>query len=92
MQSYAEEILEIIENRKKVPMKDVKPMKELKPCPFCGAEAHLWKWNDGCRVDCSRWRSKDDDVHFVGIGARTEKEAIERWNTRFNTADIADKR
>ena len=87
MQSYAEEILEIIEKRKGMPMKV-----ELKPCPFCGAAANMWKWNGGCRIDCSNWRSKSRDEHYVGIGARTEKEAIEKWNARFNTADIVDKR
>lgn len=77
MQSYAEEILEIVERRKEMQMKV-----ELKPCPFCGAEAHLWKWNGGVRIDCSHWRSKGSDEHYVGIGARTTKEAIEKWNAR----------
>ena len=58
---------------------------ELKHCPFCGAPAFSWEWNGGARVDCSGWDSKDGQEHFVGVGGKTIKEAIERWNMR---ADI----
>lgn len=57
-------------------------MVDLKPCPFCGSPARLWSWNGGTRIDCSKWRGGDANVHYVGIGAKTEKEAIERWNKR----------
>lgn len=55
---------------------------KLKPCPFCGASAILWKRNGEVRIDCSKWSASDKSTHFVGIGARTEEEAIEAWNRR----------
>ena len=55
---------------------------EVKPCPFCGSPAFVWEWNGGARVDCSNWLAADGREHFVGIGARSRKEAIEIWNTR----------
>lgn len=54
----------------------------LKPCPFCGAEAHMWKWSGGVRIDCSKWRDTFTDTHYVGIGAKTEEEAVKVWNER----------
>lgn len=56
--------------------------KRLKPCPFCGAEANMWKWNGGVRIDCSLWASTNVRTHFIGIGALTEEEAVRIWNTR----------
>ena len=55
---------------------------ELKPCPFCGGKAYAWEWNGGARIDCENWRGTDGKEHFVGIGAKTMKEAIEIWNRR----------
>lgn len=52
---------------------------KLLPCPFCGAEAHMWSWNYGTRIDCSRWNASK---HLVGIGGATQEEAIEAWNKR----------
>lgn len=57
-------------------------MIDLKPCPFCGAPAHKCSWNGGTRIDCSAWDSSDKHTHYVGIGAKTEQEAIEAWNNR----------
>ena len=54
----------------------------LLPCPFCGAPANAWEWNGGARADCSRWRDENGVTHFVGIGAKTMKEAAEMWNAR----------
>ena len=62
-------------------------MSELKPCPFCGAPAHKWSWNGGTRIDCSAWDSSDKHTHYVGIGAKTEQEAIEAWNRRAGEQD-----
>lgn len=52
-------------------------MSELKPCPFCGASAKLWRWNGGTRIDCSEWDSKK---HLVGVYGKTDEEAVENWN------------
>jgi len=57
-------------------------MDELKPCPFCGGKAVMWSWNGGTRIDCENWSGKDERTHYVGVGARTEAEAIEAWNRR----------
>ena len=54
---------------------------ELKPCPFCGAEAHMWKWNYGVAIECKEWNA---DTHQVCIKARREEDAIEAWNRRAN--------
>ena len=62
-------------------------MKNLKPCPFCGAPANKWSWNGGTRIDCSAWDSSDKHTHYVGIGAKTEQEAIEAWNNRAGEQD-----
>lgn len=55
----------------------------IKPCPFCGRKAKVWTWNGGARVDCSHW-SSFEQVHYVGIGAKTKKEAIDIWNRRYS--------
>lgn len=56
----------------------------LKPCPFCGAPANMWSWNGGTRIDCSKWR----DGHFVGVEGKTEQEAIELWQMRWNDEEM----
>jgi len=53
----------------------------LKPCPFCGAKAFLWRWNGGTRIDCSNWNAVTG--HFVGIQGKTDEEAIALWQRRF---------
>ena len=57
-------------------------MEKLKPCPFCGGKALMWSWNGGTRIDCENWSGKDERTHYVGVGERTEAEAIEAWNRR----------
>lgn len=52
---------------------------KLKPCPFCGAEAHMWSWNYGTAIQCSKFNSHN---HVIQVSAETSAEAIERWNTR----------
>ncbi len=51
----------------------------LKPCPFCGAPAHMWRTNYRVYVECNRYDAKD---HQVELSARTEEEAAEAWNRR----------
>lgn len=55
---------------------------KLKPCPFCGGRAVKWIWNGGTRIDCENWAVTDKVTHFVGVGAKTEEEAIRLWNDR----------
>ena len=52
---------------------------KLKPCPFCGAEAHMWSWNYGTAIQCSKFNS---NTHVIQVIADTSAEAIERWNAR----------
>ena len=63
---------------------------ELKPCPFCGGRAHVWKCEPYihrypnfhyCVVcnDCDLLFGFDED--YGGI-FETEKEALEAWNKR----------
>ena len=56
----------------------------LKPCPFCGAPASMWKWNGGTRIDCGRFQATK---HIVGIEGRTDDEAMRLWNTRFEVKE-----
>lgn len=53
-------------------------MDELKPCPFCGDEAHMSASSDGYGVTC--WNRRCIDMQLEQIP--TEAEAIEAWNTR----------
>ena len=60
----------------------MRTMDDLKPCPFCGGKAFMWSWNGGTRIDCENWSGRDEQTHYVGVGARTEAEAIAAWNRR----------
>ena len=50
-------------------------MEELKPCPFCGGEAHIHR-HERFGIEC--------DECGMGLGwiKETEQEAIEAWNRR----------
>lgn len=52
---------------------------DLKPCPFCGAEAYMWSWNYGTAIQCSKF---NNDTHLIQVRGKTEKEAVEQWNMR----------
>ena len=58
-------------------------MEELKPCPFCGAKATLW-----------REGGVDRPYHILcGCGGRvgwfeTREEAIEAWNRRTESEEL----
>ncbi len=68
----------------------------LKPCPFCGGRAHIWKVeprlhrpsrnNDYCVVcnECDLLFGFDED--YGGI-FDTEQEATEAWNRRANDGE-----
>ena len=59
-------------------------MAELKPCPFCGGEAHTYK-NNLWHVACERAHNGCVTMSaFI-----TEAEAVEAWNTRTPEQEIS---
>jgi len=59
----------------------------LKPCPFCGAEAYMWSWNYGVGIQCSKFRF---DIHLIEVRGQTIEEAIEKWNSRVEPQESED--
>lgn len=63
-------------------------MPELKPCPFCGGEAHLFV-NDGVRVLCPKCGATSrilvDCMTAKGVTGNATKAVIEAWNRRTDT-------
>lgn len=60
---------------------------EIKPCPFCGGEAHAHKANRfNWYVFCTKCNISTDGMLIHGGLERpkSEQEAIEHWNTRNN--------
>lgn len=53
----------------------------LKPCPFCGGEAHLSNWSDGAYVWCECGVKTEVYLHSGCVD-----KAIEAWNRRTETA------
>lgn len=60
---------------------------ELKPCPFCGGEAHLFV-NEGVRVLCPKCGASTkiliDGMTASGVTENATKAVIEAWNRRTN--------
>ena len=54
-------------------------MEELKPCPFCGARAHMWQTNYATYIECE---SYDPKYHQVQISENNNQNAIRKWNKR----------
>lgn len=53
-------------------------MNKLKPCPFCGGEAHLYTAYDySNKVQCDKCGC--GTMHY-----KDEKEAVRKWNRRVN--------
>lgn len=50
----------------------------LKPCPFCGAPANIWRTNYATYIECR----ESDQWHRVQISSRTEGQARIWWNSR----------
>ena len=56
---------------------------ELKGCPFCGADAFMWRTNHHVYIQCDKFNASDNHGHMVQVSARTEEEAILKWNDRY---------
>ena len=52
---------------------------DLKPCPFCGGKAEMYRLADGCGVQCAN-RACGVVAHIVPCD--TEEEAVAVWNQR----------
>lgn len=50
---------------------------DLKPCPFCGGEAHLSNWSDGAYVWCECGVKTEVYLHSGCVD-----KAVEAWNRR----------
>ena len=55
-------------------------MSELKPCPFCGGKAELWKAIVSYDYNVCRYRCGCKKCSISASGSR--KRAIDLWNTR----------
>lgn len=54
---------------------------ELKPCPFCGGKAFVWRTNHKTYVQCKNFNAF---YHLVQMAGKTDEEAFEKWNRRYN--------
>ena len=53
---------------------------ELKPCPFCGADASVQWWGGANQWVCGCWN--DDCPLIAEVYARNRQDAIYFWNER----------
>lgn len=55
----------------------------LKPCPFCGGKAHVWRTNYHVFIECENWCANEKNgLHMIQISADTMQEAVKIWNER----------
>ena len=57
---------------------------DLKPCPFCGGIADMWRTNYHVWIECENFRVNDSDCHMVQVSADTEEEAVRKWEERYD--------
>ena len=60
-------------------LKEAIEYNELKPCPFCGGEAFVWRTSHRTWIECENYNV---DTHRVAFSSTNEKEVIEAWNRR----------
>ena len=60
-------------------LKEAIEYNELKPCPFCGGEAFVWRTSHRTWIECENYNV---DTHRVAFSSTCEKEVIEAWNRR----------
>lgn len=64
-------------------------MDKLKPCPFCGGEAHLFV-NNGVRVICpdcgATTKVLIDSMSARGVSGNSVESVIKAWNRRTENA------
>ena len=68
-------------------LKEAIEYNELKPCPFCGGKAFVWRTSHRTWIECENYNV---DTHRVAFSSTYEKEVIEAWNRRYG--DGMDKR
>ena len=56
---------------------------DLKPCPFCGAAAFVWRTKYDVYIECSKY---DTTCHRIMITGPDEETAARRWNRREDKA------
>ena len=54
-------------------------MTELKPCPFCGGKAVMWRTTWDVFIECEHYSTEE---HRVMMQAPTEQKAAALWNER----------
>lgn len=62
-------------------------MAELKPCPFCGAKAFVWRTNHQTYIQCELFDATTHGRHLIQVSGDTDTKAIEAWNRRAGEDD-----